>query len=526
LKNKKALAVLIGLLVASCSFQRAEGEPNGKTFTFRLLGEPETLDWNKAHTPIETYLLMNLMEGLVTYDSEMKVVPDLAESWTVSKDGLTYTFKIRPGVKWSDGVSLKAADFVFSWKRLLSPATAASYAYFLFDVKGAEEFNKGAIKDFDQVGVKATDERTLEVKLKRPIAYWLHIPTFWVTFPLREDIVLKHGTAWEQPGRMVTLGPYTLSSHDIDSKIVLKANPAYFGARGNIEQIVGQIVKDDATALTLYESGKLDFMTDVAPIDQKRLEGRSDFKSFPYLKTAYLAFVTSKFPTNSPKVRRAVAMAIDRSKLPEILHGGQTQANSFVPPPMMGNSNQVGLKFDPAKAREELKASGVDFTRPNMNIEIVMANWDKPLTVGQFIQGELKKNLGVTAVLQPFDHKTFRAQLDLHAFTTFYNSWSADFPDPDNFMSLFLGDAGNNRTTWKNARYDEAVLKARSVTNPADVSVRQKIYLDAQKLLQEEDAVVLPLFYEPNRALVKARVQGLELNPLNYLILKKVNLGG
>ncbi len=519
------MVALTVLSLSSCSFKKADGDQAaGKTFTFRLLGEPETLDWNRAHTPIETYLLMNLMEGLVTYDSDMKIAPALATSWTLSPDGTTYTFKLRPGVKWSDGVTLKARDFVYSWKRLLSPTTAASYAYFLFDVKGAEDFNKGKITDFNQVGVKALDDQTFEVKLAKPTAYWLNIPTFWVTFPLREDIVLKHGTAWDQPGRMVTLGPYTLSSHDIDSKIVLKTNPMYYGERGNIEQVVGQIVKEDATALSLYEAGKLDFMGDVAPLDQKRLEGRADFKSFPYFKTAYLGFVTTKFPTNNPKVRRAIVMAIDRSKLPGILHGGQTAADSFVPPQMIGNSSKVGLKFDPVKAKEELRASGVDFSRPNMNVEIVMANWDKPLMVGQFIQGELKKNLGITVVLQPFDHKTFRAQLDLHAFPVFYNSWSADYPDPENYMSLFLADAGNNRTTWNNPKYDAMVIKARGMAKPSDATAREKVYLEAQKLLQEEDAAVLPLFYEPNRALVKPRVQGLELNPLNYLILKKINL--
>ena len=148
-------------------------------------------------------------------------------------------------------------------------------------------------------------------------------------------------------------------------------------------------------------------------------------------------------------------------------------------------------------------------------------NWDKAVTIGQFIQGELKKNLGITAVLQPFDHKTFRAQLDLHAFALFESSWSADYPDPDNFLSLFLSDTGNNRTTWKNAKYDQLVLKARYHQNARE---REKLYLEAQKILQEQEAVVLPLYYEPNMALVRSRVEGLELNPINYLLLRKVML--
>src|SRR4051812_9356265 len=139
-----------------------------KTLNFRLSNELETLDWNKAYTDDEAQLLENLMDGLVAFDGKLNPVPALAQSWTISPDGRTYTFKIRPGVKWSDGVTLKAADFVYSWKRLLSPLTAASYAYFLFDIEGAEYFNKGALKDFSQVGVKALDDLTLQIKLVRP----------------------------------------------------------------------------------------------------------------------------------------------------------------------------------------------------------------------------------------------------------------------------------------------------------------------------------------------------------------------
>jgi oligopeptide transport system substrate-binding protein len=504
------------------SIALAQPATPAKTFTFRIPGEPETLDWNRAHTMVETYLLMNLMEGLLTFDSNFKVAPALAQSWTKSEDGRTYTFKLKPGVKWSDGVPLRAADFVYSWKRLLSPLTAASYAYFLFDIEGAEYFYKGTIKDFNEVGVKALDDQTLRVKLARPVAHWIYIPTFWVTFPLRQDVVEKHGEAWARPGRMVTLGPFTLAEHDHDVKIVMTANPSYHGQKGNVEQAVGLIVKDDSTALSLYESGKFDFLTDISTLDLKRLAGRPDLKAFPYLKTGYLGFTVNKFPFTNPKVRRAIAMAIDKRSVPQILHGGQVPASSFVPPRMMGHSPSIGLPFDPAKARAELKASGFDPSKRGAPIELILPNWDKQLTLAQFIQSELKKNLGMDIAIQPFDHKTFRAQLDLHSYPMFEGSWSADFPDPDNFMSVFLGSSGNNRTTWKNEKFDERVLEARNLT---DAKARERAYNETQKLLIEEQAVIVPLYYEPNMALVRQRVKGLELNPLNYLLLRKVNLG-
>jgi oligopeptide transport system substrate-binding protein len=492
-----------------------------RSFSFRIPGEPETLDWNRAHTPIENLLLVNLMEGLVAYDSKMKVTPALATSWTTSPDGKTYTFKLRPGVKWSDGVPLKAQDFVYSWKRLLSPLTAASYAYFLFDIQGAKEFNQGTLKDFSAVGVRALDDATLQVKLKHPVAHWIHMPTFWVTFPLREDIVEKFGSSgWASPGKMVTVGPYMLVSHDLDSKFVLKANPLYYGQRGNIEQVIGLIITDDSTALSLYETGKLDFLTDISTLDLKRLAGRPDLKSFPYLKTGYLGFVVNKFPVSNVNVRRAIGMAIDKTKLTEVLHGGQKPASSFVPPPLFASSTKVGLPFDPARAKKELQNSGLEISS-SIKIELILPNWDKTLTVGEFIQGQLKQNLGLTVEINPFDNKTFRAQLDLHSFPLFEASWSADYPDPDNFLSMFLSDSGNNRTLWKNSEYDRLVLAARTQQNQ---KAREKNYLEAQKILLEKDVALIPLYYEPNSALVRPSVKGLEINPLNYLLLRKVSI--
>lgn len=528
MKMLTRLAALFFLAIALFSFAaRAEEAPKsiGKSLTIRLIGEPETLDWNRAHTPVETFVLTNIMDGLVTFDSNMQVSPALAKDWKISPDGKTYTFHLRPGVKWSDGVSLKAKDFVYSWKRLLTPSMAASYAYFLFDIQGAEDFNKGKIRDFKQVGIKALNDSTLQVKLNRAMGHWIYVPSFWVTFPLRQDVVEKDGTltssAWASPGKMVTLGPYLPVSQEHDSKIVLKDNPDYYSERGNLETITFLVVKDDSTALTLYEANRLDFLTDISSVDLKRLAGRPDLKSFPYFKTGYVGYVTTRPPLNNVHVRRAISMAIDKALIGKILHGGQQPATSWVPPRMMGHSDNLGFPFDPAKAREELKEAGpIDLSKP---IDLVLPNWDKPLILAQYIQQEVKKNLGLQLNIQQFDNKTFRSQVDLKTFPIFILSWSADFPDPDNFMSVFLGNSGNNRLNWKSKKYDGLVLSARTTQ---DLRTRERMYSEAQRLLLEEDAVLLPLYYEPNMALVKPRVEGLELNPLNYLLLRKVNIAG
>ncbi len=499
------------------------GSTAGPTFTFRLRDEPETLDWNRAHTAVERYLLLNLMEGLLTVDRSLKITPALAESWSISADGRTYTFKLREGVKWSDGVPLRAQDFVFSWKRLLAPVTAASYAYFLFDIEGAEFFNKGTIQDFSAVGIRALDDHTLQVKLIRPVAHWLYVQTFWVTFPLRQDVVDKHGSGWEKPGRMVSLGPYTLMAHDFDSRVVLRRNPLYYGPRGNIAEVVGQIVRDDATALTLFEAGKFDFLTDISTFDMKRLAPRPELRTFPYMRTAYLGFAVNNYPVSNPRVRKAVAMAIDRRRVVEILHPGLVTAGGLVPPGILSHDRAIGHPFDPAGAKALLTSSGFDTTQKPLAMELVTPSWDKQMIIAQFIQSELKKNLGIEVSVQSYDNKTFRAQVDLKTHPMMLLAWGADYPDPDNILSVFQGSSGNNRTAWKSEKFDQETVRAR---NLMDAAQRLPIYRDLQKLLIEQESVIVPLYYEAIVALIHRRVQGLELNPLNDLFIRTVNIVG
>jgi len=495
-------------------------ERNAKTFTLRLLGEPETLDWNRAHTPVESYLMTHLMEGLVSLGSDLKVEPALAESWQMSKDGKTYTFKLRQDVQWSDGVHLRAQDFVASWQRLLDPKTAAAYAYFLFSIEGAEDYNQGRNQDFAQVGVHALDDHTLQVKLSKPEAQWIYIPSFWVTFPMRKDVLERWGSSWDRPGRMVTLGPYVLAEHELESKIVLQANPRYYGKRGNVEKMVGLIISDDSTALKLYEGGRLDFLGDIPTMELKRLRQNSDLKILPYLKVVYMGLVTSRGPSSDLHLRRAIAMAIDKVKIGQILSGGQTPATSFVPPSVLGYSKKMGLAFNVKRAQEELKLAKLH-PGQSVPIEFLLPSRENSLLVAQFIQEELKKNLGLQITLQPFDNKTYRSKLEARATPQFLASWSADYPDPDNFISVFMSYSGNNRTTWKSSHYDALALKAKHLLNRHD---REREYFKLQRTLLEDEAVIVPLYYEPNPVLVKPRVRGLELNPINYLNIRRVEL--
>lgn len=504
-----------------CSLALGDVQVSERTFTFRIRDEFETLDWNRAHTPVEAYVLMNLMEGLVTFENGLTPTPALAQSWSVSPDGKTYTFKLRPNVKWSDGVPLKAEDFVYSWRRLLAPFTGASYAYILFDIVGAEDFNQGKNADFSKVGISAPDDQTFVVRLKYALPYWIDIPAFWVTFPLRRDIVEQYGNAWETPGRMVTLGPYCLISHDLNSNVMLKANVFYYGARGNVDKIIALMIKDDRAAMTMYENGGLDFLTDIATVDLKRLSGRPDLRTFSHLKTGYLTFVTDRYPVSNIRMRRAIAMGINKTKLAQILYGGQTPARSFVPPPLLGYSPQIGLPFDLAKAKKELTLSGIYSPGLPVNMDFIYPNWDKDQMIAEFLKDDLKKNLDIDVQLKPMENKIFRNQLDLRSHPLFSTTWTADYPDPDNFLSVFQSNSGNSRTNWANEKFDKDVITARLSLNPAQ---RTQLYFNLQKQLIEEEVVIVPLYYEPNLALVKPRVKGFQLSPMDYLYLRNVNV--
>jgi len=508
----------LGLLSGN---SRAESN-SAETFVYRLTGEPETLDWNKASGNVETNLITNLMEGLVGFDSKMRIIPKLARSWEISPDGKVYTFHLRPGVQWSDGIPLRAQDFVFSWQRLLSPLTGAPYAYLLQDIQGAEAYRHGKNPDFASVGVRALNDSTLQVQLERPVAHWLNIPTFWVTFPMRQDVVEKAGNSWARPGKIVTLGPYSWISHDIQSKLVFRANPRYWGQRGNVQEVVARIIRDDAEALRLYEAGKLDFLAGLTSVQSERLRKRRDFRSFPALKTGYLGFTVKQYPVSDVHFRRALAQAIDRSGIRKILATGHLPAYSFIPPGVPGFDPKIGLPFDPVAARKEIRLAGLDPASP-LQLELLVLGWEQQLLVGQFVQNEWKRNLGLDVSLKVLDRKDFRAQMEMGNQSLFMGMWAADYPDPENFFSVFLKDSGNNRARWNQARYDQLVHLARSSKIPA---FRKRAYREAHELLLRDQVVLVPLYHEASLGLVRSRVRGLRVSPLSVLEIREIQLVG
>ena len=513
-----SLRLWLGMFLLLCFGASAQAQSE-RVFRFRMNGDPETLDWNRAHVAEDAYLLMNLMEGLLETDRTLKLQPALAERQSVSSDGKTITFELRSGVSWQDGVPLQAADFVYSWRRLLSPLTAASYSYLLFDVVGARDFREGRLRDFSKVGIRAVDSRRLEVTLLRPVPNWLMLTTFWPLFPLRQDVVERHGNEWAAPGRMVTLGPYVLAARERGAKVVLTPNPRYWRSRGNLTRIEAVVVPEDPVALSLFEAGSLDFLKDFSAVDFKKLGRRPELVVFPYLATHYLGFSVEKYPVSLPAVRKAIAHAIDRKEVVASIGGIHEPAAGFIPPQLPGGRKGGGLKFDPLRARSLLRMSGIDPS--TLSLEMLVQTSDKSRLIGEAVRTQLSKNLGIEVKLQPFEHRAFRAQLDLQTYPLFQLQWSADYPDAENFLSVFLPDSGNNRTGWKNPAYSVVMHEAADTRAPAP---RARKFEQADELLVDRDVVIVPLYHSRLSALVSRRSKGVRVSPMNYLFLREVSV--
>ncbi|MBI3556044.1 MAG: peptide ABC transporter substrate-binding protein [Deltaproteobacteria bacterium] len=508
-------AILVGVLAASPATSFAARAPT-KILRVRTLGDPLTLDWNRAYSPVESILIRNLMEGLVAIGPKMTVVPATASRWEISKDGKTYTFHLRKDVRWSDGVPLKARHFVDSWHRLLEPSFNGNYAYLLDGVEGARDFHDGKLKEFASVGVKALDDLTLRVQLTLPIAYWIWIPTFWSTFPIREDLIGKLGTNWDKPGKLVTLGPFLYQSYEPHHNIVLARNPGYYGVRGNVELVVAALVEEENAAIGLYDDRQIDFITRLA-VETRKLKNRPDFIRWPEARIMHLDFNPAQGLMNDVRVRRAIAMALDRAKLARMLEGASGPASSFVTPGIMGYSRDAGFVYEPARARELLDKAAERELRSS-ELELVVAGFNDDVLTANFIADELKKNLGLQIKIHKLEPKQFYSPtVTLGGFAMILNRWTADFPDPDNFFSIFLSKSGNNRVGWKDPVYDELVTNARTIINPAK---REAAYRAIHKLLVEDNVIAVPLYYGRNCALIRYGVKGFTPTPTNSYLFK------
>ncbi|MBI3017291.1 MAG: peptide ABC transporter substrate-binding protein [Deltaproteobacteria bacterium] len=526
------LVLISFTLLLSCS---SRSKLTNDTLYFNLGTEPPSLDPSKATDTTSNLVIENLMDNLTDYDistPDLKIVPKVAKSWKITEGGKVYTFTLRDDVLWTDGKKVTAQDFEYSWRRLIEPATAAEYAYFLFDIKNAKAFNEGKIKDFSKVGIKAINDHTFQITLESPVSYFLHVSTFSSLSPLRKDVIDQWGDRWTDPEHIVTNGPFKLTHWKHDYQLTLERNENYYGAKGKLKKVECFMIVEQSTALSLYQTRKLDIITQVPTLDIPKLKQTPEFHSGNFLSTYYIGLNTKKAPLNNPYVRKALASSINRNQITEMLQKGDIPTSSLIPMGMQGYNPDLGYKLNIEQAQEWMKKAGYEKKEGN-TISWVHSKTKEPFptitfiyntneahkTIAEDLQAQWKKNLGITMAIDNQEWKVYNNSLqgshtspETAPFHLFRLGWNADYPDPDNFMSLFTSYSDNNHTHWGNSKFDSLTEKAKVIL---DKTKRVDMYNKAQKILLEEDTAIIPLYVYAHQSMWRDEVKGAQMNPLD-----------
>jgi len=511
------LFLLLYFLFFCCYFCSSsdKGGTREKVLRFAISTEPPTLDPNLATDSVSHLLINNLQCGLTRFDTEkLKPVPCLAESFEYQDEGTKVVFKLKKAF-WSDGKPLSAYDFVYSWRRLLSPETGAEYAYFLYDLVGAYEFNTGKISYFP--GVTAESDDTLVVYLKRPIAYLPSIVSFMVTFPIRQDVIERCKEKWTEPECYPEIGPFILSEWKHEYKIVLKPNPYWIGEKPKVERVELFVVSDAATALNLYRSNFI-YAVGLFPLAIRKFRNSPEFITNPGMRGFYVGFNVTKKPFDNVHVRRAFAYATNREAVVRALGGIQIPATSWIPPGMLAHNPNIGLPFDPQKAKEELKKAGYPDGKGFPEVRLFFNHSPENRKISEVLKETWRSVLGIDVKLESMEWKMFLSTLVNQKPELFRLGWGADFPDPHNFMDLFTSQSGNNHTGFANKRYDELIMLASEELNEEK---RIQLYNEAQKILLEEEVAIIPLFWGVSAILKKPFIK-IKFNPLDIIYYDEV----
>ena len=498
----------------------------GKILRTNNSSEPGSLDPALAQGTHESWILTNTFEGLMKYDSDGKVIPGIAEDYKLSDDNLTYTFTLRDAV-WSDGNPVTAEDFEYSWKRALDPDLAADYAFQLYYIKGAEAYNTGE-GTIDDVMVKATDDKTLEVTLEAPTGYFPELTAFYTYFPVSKTVVEANPDWAKDPSTHISNGPFKLVSWEHNATIELEKNPSYYNAEAiKLAGIHFDIIEDENTAWQKYEGGEYDILATLpqAVAAQLAAENNPELTIGAQVGIYYYNLNGDVKPFNNPKVRKALAYSLDRQTIVDkITQGGQLPAEGVVPVGLTDEKggeyrDQVGnlVPYDVELAKtlfaEGLAEEGMTIDEFNNAGFVILYNTQEAhKKIAQAAQEMWRTALGINIGVENVE---FQVKLDREKAGDYQISrggWIGDYGDPMTILDLWLTGGAFNDANYSNDKYDELILGAKST---ADQDVRFKNMREAEKILMEDMAVVPVYFYTQPYA-VKSNVEGIYKLPLFY----------
>ena len=456
--------------------------------------EPQSLDPAIVTGQLEGRLCLALFEGLTTRNAKGDVIPGMAESWEISPDGLTYTFHLRPGIKWSNGEPLTAYDFLNSWERTLNPATASEYAYQLFYLVNAKAYGTGKLKDFSQVGVKAPDDHTLVVTLSHPTAYFLELTSFQTLVPVPLATIKKYGQDWIKPGNMVSDGPYVLKEWRLNDYILVEANPYYWRPVA-VKRIKVLPTNNPTAVFNLFYSRKTDLVLDTRSIPSTLV---ADIKNEPYFHanpfgaTSFIRFNVKRKPFDDVRVRKALALALDKQDIvTKITRCGEPVANTLVPPGNKGYTPPQGLTYNPDEGRKLLADAGYPGGKGFPDVNLLYASRGSGPAVATEVQALWQRELGITSIhLRAQEWKVYLNTEQLMDYDLAMSAWIGDYNDPQTFIDMFVTDGGNNLTGWGDPQYDQMLATSE---NTPDTAKRMQILHDMEKILVEDQVPIVPV---------------------------------
>jgi oligopeptide transport system substrate-binding protein len=536
----RCLAFLVAgaLLLAGCSkhpsASAADKAVPRKILNFGNGTEPQDIDPQVVTGVPENYIILALFEGLVSYDPhDLHPVPGVAKSWEISPDGLVYTFHLREDAKWSNGEPVTAQDFVQSYQRILTPALASEYAYMIFNyVTGAKDYYNGKLKDFSKVGIKAPDGHTLQITLLNPTPYLLKAMCHYAWFPVPISTIAKFGgldrkgTNWTRPENFVGNGPFRLIQWRPNQKIVVERSPTYWDRTSvKLDEIDFYPVDSADTEERMFRTGQLDITSEL-PADKIPFykHDHPDLLHIePYLGLYYYRCNVRQPPLDNVKVRRALALAIDRESLiKNVVKGDEQPAYAVSYPGVAGYFPQARLTGTLNDAQRLLAEAGYPGGHGFPPLHLIYNTSESHRVIAEAIQQMWKKNLNINVELRNEEWKVYLDAQTTGNYQLARAGWIADYVDSNSFLDLWETGNGNNQTNWSSHDYDR--LLAASYAAKTDTK-RYALYQKMDAILVEE-LPVIPIYYYTRVHLMNPKVKGywstlLDFHPWKFVDIER-----
>ncbi|QWG77197.1 MULTISPECIES: peptide ABC transporter substrate-binding protein [Bacillus cereus group] len=524
MKRKKSrlmvMALVTSLFLTACNNKanKSDVEAKKQVLNVTVSEEIPSLDTTKTMDGTSAHVMQNIFEGLYVIDDQDNPTPAIAKSFKRSEDGKKYTFDLRKDAKWSNGDSVTANDFMFAWKRAISPETASQYAYMLFYVKNAKEINKGKMP-LDELGVKVINDYKLEVELEQPIPYFLQLLALPIYLPQHEAFLKEQGKNYGlEPNNLIYNGPFVLETWKHEQEFQLKKNDTYWDKKKvKLDEINFQIVKDTMTAVNLYEAGDLDRV----PINSQfvdKYKGNKQLHMSSDPGIAMLRFNEKNNVLANKKVRQSISLALNKKDfVTHFINNGAKPASGLVP---VGHVNEETGKdfrkengdlspYDLQNAKKIWEEAKRELGIEQVTLEFLTFEQDNAKRMAEYIKGDLEKNLhGLTIQIkqQPFKQKLQLEQMGDYDISM--ANWGPDYKDPISYLELFTTDNPNNKMNYSNLHYDELIKKAKS-NLVLDQNKRWEALQEAERILLE-DAAVAPLYHIGSAYVQKDYVKGIE----------------